>query len=40
MGHIEVGINIMGYENYAGYKQEKKRGLSPSFNIFVSLKHN
>ena len=40
MGHLEMGGDIMGYQNYVGYEREKNRGLSPSFNIFVSLKCN
>ena len=40
MGHLEMGSDIMGYQNYVGYKREKNRGLSPCFNIFASLKCN
>jgi len=40
MGLLEMGGDIMGYQNCAGYKREKNRRLSPRFNIFVSLKHN
>ena len=40
MGHLEMGGDIMGYQNCAGYKREKNSGLSPRFNIFVSLKRN
>ena len=40
MGHLEMGGDVMGYQKYAGYEREKNRGLSPSFNIFVSLKCN
>ena len=40
MGHVEMGGDIMGYQNYVGHEQEKNRRLSPSFNIFVSLKCN
>jgi len=39
MGHLEMGGDTMGYQNYAGYKREENKGLSPRFNIFVSLKH-
>ena len=40
MGHLEMGGDIMGYQNYVGYEREKNGGLSPSFNIFVSFKCN
>ena len=40
MGHLEMGGDIVGYQNYVGYEREKSRGLSPSFNNFVSLKCN
>ena len=40
MGRLEMGGDIMGYQNYVGYEREKNRGLSPSFNIFVSLNCN
>ena len=32
MGHLEMGGDIMGYQNYFGYEREKNRGLSPSNN--------
>ena len=40
MCHLAMGGDIMGYQNYVGYEGDKNRGLSPSFNIFVSLKCN
>ena len=32
MDHLEMGGDIMGYQNYVGYEREKNRGLSPSNN--------
>ena len=40
MGHLEMGGDIMGYQNYGCYNQENQRGLCPSFHIFFSLKRN
>ena len=40
MGHLEMGGDIMGYQNYVGYEWEKNRGLSPSNNnntVFIYL---
>ena len=37
MGHLEMGVDIIRYQNCAGHKREKNGGLN---NIFVSLKRN
>ena len=40
MDRSEIGSDIVGYQNCAGYKGEKTTGLSTRFNIFVILKCN
>ena len=38
MGHLEVTINIMGYENCVGYKEEHERRLGTSSLSLIALK--